>query len=336
MSTDEEILEKRLNDIVQIRKTLLPKVWKNENTLMMSRWFDYRFMSPLKLTILFGKLYTEHLRRHVRRHMDVSLAETVNGTKTGVPSERSKWFTALWLARQRADEFLLPYELYLEFCFDFSSRRQRKWTMLPNQLHPSPKNKDAWLGCFMEFFTERTPYEIRRAGDLPQYKVENNLNLPTQIHFRDMIVAEMNHNSRNIADQIADRVFLKRNLTMEAALEVVPVKYRPEVESRAKCNYESDVWDEKPVIKLSKAEMLPSCFGISEAMSPFSSPCSDCPLANECLQFGVKANTTTERLTGSHSPAWIKEKARLAKNTFNCRKRKAEASEPEDISALAA
>lgn len=332
MSTNEAIFDKRLNDIVQMRKIILPKDWKNENTLMMSRWFDYRFMSPLDLTLLFGKLYTEYLRRHVRRHIDFSLAETVNGTKTGAPGERSKWFTALWRARQRADEFLLPYELYLEFCFDFSSRRKRKWTMLPNQLHPSPKNKEAWLGCFMEFFTERAPYEIRRAGDLPHYRVENNLNLPAQINFRDMIIAEINHNTRNIVDQIADRVFSKRNLSMETALEIIPVNDRAEVGSRAKSNYESEIWDEKPIIKLSKAEMLPSCFGISEAMSPFSSPCAECPLANECIQFGINANTTTERLAGSPSPAWMKEKARLAKNTFNFRKRKAEASKPEEIS----
>ncbi len=132
-------LLKRLEEIVQMRTVLHPREWKNESTLMMQRWLDYRFKSPMSLTLLFATIYQEKLRAHIRRHEDVAKAETVFGTKTERPHERDNWFTALWRARQRADNFFLPYDAYIEFCFDFSSRRKRRWTMLPSQLHPSPR-----------------------------------------------------------------------------------------------------------------------------------------------------------------------------------------------------
>jgi hypothetical protein len=167
MASDGMILAQRLDEIVRMRMILHPKDWKAESVLMMNRWFDYRFTSPLSLTLQFGEIYREKLRAHIRRHEDVGKAETVSGTREGLPHEPAKWFTILWKARQRADEFFLPYDEYIEFCFDFSSRRKRYWTMLPSQLHPSLKNREAWLESFDRFYADRITALVKNAGEIP-------------------------------------------------------------------------------------------------------------------------------------------------------------------------
>lgn len=88
MPKKNEILSSRLDDLVKMRTALLPNTWKRESALMMNRWFDYRFTSPISLTLQFGRIYQEKLRAHIRRHEDIGKASMVNGTKNYVPLER--------------------------------------------------------------------------------------------------------------------------------------------------------------------------------------------------------------------------------------------------------
>ncbi|MHC2072998.1 hypothetical protein [Agrobacterium tumefaciens] len=322
MSIESEALLQRLDETVQMRSLLHPKEWKNESALITTRWFDYRFLSPLKLTLLFGKIYNEKLRNHLRRHVDIERAETVNGVKPGIPNERATWFTALWKARQRADEFFLPYDDYIEFCFDFSSRRRRRWTMLPGQLHPSTNNREAWLDRFEKFYEERVPLVMRRAGSIPQYRLENDLGLPPQVDFRRIMLSELSCSSRRMSDQIAERVHAKRHLSLGAALDLVSPGDRAEVASRARSSFDDGIWLGEPVVTLTAAEQLPSCFGLAETISLEISPCLSCPLAEKCGATGRIAMAATQRLTGSPSPVWDADKKRSARNTANSRARR--------------
>jgi len=315
-------LAQRMDDIVRMRMLLHPKDWRTESALMMGRWFDYRFTSPLSLTLMFGEIYREKLRAHIRRHEDVAKADTVSGVATGLPNERGSWFTALWRARQRADSFFLPYDAYIEFCFDFSSRRKRRWTMLPSQLHPSPANKEAWLDCFDSFYADRVPHLIKRAGDIPIYRLENDLGLPAQIQFREVMLSEMALSGRRLSDQIAERSLAKRHVDLASALNLIPALERDEVGKRATSSFESGDWPEAPLVKLTSTQQLPSCFGITESYNAQGSHCSNCPLADKCLAFGRKAEDVTTRLTGFSSPVWEIDKRRSAKNTAEFRRRK--------------
>lgn len=321
MPATNDNISKRLDELVKMRTVLLPTTWKNESTLMMSRWFDYRFTSPLALTLQFGRIYQEKLRAHIRRHDDVSKATKVKGTKIHVPQTRVEWFTALWNARKRADEFFLPYSDYIEFCFDFSSRRKRYWTMKPSQLHPSKANKDAWLDCFDRFYEDRIPHLIHRAGEMPQYRLENNLGLPAQIQFREIQLQILMDSPRIMSDKIAERVHAKRHIGLSSALELVNKDDQRKIEKDALHAFNDGAWPSEPVIKLSAPDLLPSCFGISEAINAEGSPCSTCPMANQCQTFGRNVMNAAERLTGSPSLAWEREKARNRKNTAASRLR---------------
>lgn len=330
MTTGSDFLSQRLDETVQMRSLLHPKEWKNESALIMTRWFDYRFMSPLKLTLMFGAIYNDKLRCHIRRHVDLERAESVNGVKPGLPNERVTWFTALWKARQRADEFFLPYDDYIEFCFDFSSRRKRRWTMLPSQLHPSANNKEAWLDRFEKFYDDRVPLVMRRVGSIPQYRLENDLGLPPQIDFRRIMLSELSFSSRRMSDQIAERVYAKRHLSLDAAINLVSSEDRAEVASRARSDFDDGIWSEEPTVLLSAEQQLPGCFGLTETVSLSCSPCLNCPLIGKCKSVGAEAMAITQQLTGSPSPVWQADKERNARNTANSRARKEQALVNDD------
>lgn len=249
----------------------------------------------------------------------------VNGTKVYIPAKREEWFTSLWNARQRADEFFLPYDDYIEFCFDFSSRRKRRWNMKPSQLHPSTANKDAWLNCFDKFYEDRMPHLIRRAGEIPQYRLENNLDLPAQSAFREMILKVLQDSSRPMADQIAERVHSRRHVAVSPALKLVNEDDRARVEKDALSMFEDGIWPAEPLKKVDIADLLPSCFGVLEAINVKESVCANCPMAKQCLRFGQRSLNVTEHLTGFTSPAWHIEKERNRANTANHRKRKEDA-----------
>lgn len=320
MPMDKNKLNKRLEDIVRMRTILHPKDWKDESQLMMQRWFDYRFMSPLEATMLFGQHYIAGLRRHVSRHIDADLAGTVSGTKSGVPVTREAWFTALWRARARTDAIFVPYDLLIDFSFDFSSRRKRYWSMLPNQLHASKKNEEAWWAVFNERVEDLLPPRMSRVADMPHYRIENDLDLPPQRHFRSLMLSEMRHEHRMLADQIADRVFVKRHLTLDQAFSLAPVNAdRAEIERRALTVSEDRAWEAQPVVRLDQADLLPSCFAIAETIDATRAPCDTCPLATSCRAAAAEAIDITVRTAGSASPVLEADRKRIRTNVENFR-----------------
>ena len=302
MSSEKKKLEKRLIDIIRMRTVLHPRDWKNESRLMMSRWFDYRFTSPLELTLLFREIYTQNLRNHVRRHEDADLAHMVTGTRDGLPRTREKWFTALWHARQQTDALFVPYDLLVNFSFDFSSRRKRRWNMLPHQLHPSPSNAEAWTAVFDEAVENQLLLHMRRIGNMPQYRLENDIGLPAQRHFREIMLEEVKHSHRRLDDQIAEFVYAKRHLKLDSVLRTAPEDERGDYAERAKSLFDDGGWPEAERKSLESADLLPSCFGIAETITPSEAPCCDCPLLAKCQSFSQWAIDQTTKTAGSASP----------------------------------
>lgn len=320
MLMDQAKLAKRIEDVVQMRTILHPKDWQDESQLMMTRWFDYRFMSTVEATMTFGDHYTAGLRRHVRTHIDRDLAETVSGIKSGVPTARAAWFTALWRARARTDAMFVPYDLLIDFSFDFSSRRKRYWTMLPHQLHASSKNAEAWRKVFDEAVEDLLPRRMRTMADMPHYRVENDLDLPAQRHFRDLMLSEMRNEHLMLDEQIADRVFIKRHLTLQQALSLAPADAdRVEIERRAKAASEDRAWEVRPVVELDTSDLLPSCFAIAETINETRSPCDTCTLLAHCRKAAAEAIEITVRMTGEASPVLMADRERKRLNTKKCR-----------------
>ncbi|OCI91451.1 hypothetical protein A6U85_24095 [Agrobacterium sp. 13-626] len=323
MPMDEVKLNKRIQDIVRMRTIMHPKDWRDESQLMMTRWFDFRFMSPLNATLLFGRHYIAGIRSHLRKNFNMESAGAVSGIKSGVPSVRTRWFTGLWRARARTDAIFVPYDLLIDFSFNFSARRKRFWNMLPQQLHASERNAEAWWALFRERVEDLLPIRMKRVGEMPHYRIENDLDLPPQRHFRALMLSEMRHENRMLAEQIVDRVLVKRHLIMDQAISLAPTdEDRVEIERRAKAIAEDRAWEVQPITKLDEADLLPSCFGIAETINESRAPCDTCALAARCKQAAAEAIEITIRKEGSESPVLMESRKRIRRNTMNCRRNK--------------
>ena len=118
---------------------------RDENVLMKKKWAEYRFMTPLAATALFAKEFIQAYKNSLRRNVDIGVAENSNvgiGFDFTKPNGR---ITQICIARKRADATGMPYPEYLEFCFDFATRRKRGQLPQPNQLVPSKAPaRDLW------------------------------------------------------------------------------------------------------------------------------------------------------------------------------------------------
>lgn len=311
---------KRLDELTTAR-TLIPLHFLNlEPQLMMMKWFEYRFLSPMAATMLFAELYKEGLRSYLRTNIDYRLADTVKGVRTGIPSEPTRQFTQLWRARQRADELFVPYDLFIEFGFEFVSRRKRRWTPLPLQLHASERNEEAWWWKFLPFVEDRLPTRIRRLTQLPQYRLEHFQDLPPQRQFREIMASEIRYGTRPWADHIGETCLARRQLPLRVGLALIDRDRRRD--TLASIRRDLGSWQFAPVENLDDEDLLPSCFGIGEAIDEPSAACSICPLSVRCTQFAASVIDETRHRTGAMSPLQIHARAKNAERVRRHRARK--------------
>ena len=145
----------RFSDAIKTMQLIKQNDLFPEQELSFTKWFGYRFMSPLAATRHFARVYKEKLKLYVRRYQDVETAEHVRGLAPDIFFKPSGDLTQLWKARQRADRLGLPYELLIEFGFEFASRRTWRHAPRPIQLFGSDKSKIAWLTELEKFLENR-------------------------------------------------------------------------------------------------------------------------------------------------------------------------------------
>ena len=153
-------LADRLQKLAIARSLIPPKFLTGEPKLLTKKWFDYRFLSPLEATLQFGAAYREGVRKYVHKNLDRDLAQRVEGVSVALPSAPTSTFTQLWAARQRADEFCIPYEEFIEFSFAFAAGRKRQMAPTPIQLHANPTTEYAWHAEFEKFKANRPSFAL--------------------------------------------------------------------------------------------------------------------------------------------------------------------------------
>lgn len=322
MSSDPAKAKKRREDLAIMRTLIHSNDFAVERELVATKWFEYRFMSPLAATELFAAKYVEGVRRYVRAEVDVELATKVRGIPAGLPSKRERWFTQLWHARQRADSLCVPYELVIDFGFYFASRRKRKWTPLPHQLFVSDANSEAWLPMFESYVEEHLPLYLARLDD-PRYRLEHDLGLLPQLQFRDFMRDELKASTRSWPNVIAAMWFERRYLSLEDCLAVVPTDSRREVLEGLRIECSDELREPASHIELTDEDFDLGCFGVREAIDIDTDVCRECPLKVRCARTAnVVAETATKR-TGSATPVRDADRERIRRNVANCRARKA-------------
>lgn len=107
-----------------------PQYWQSESELFATKWWDYRIMHPMQATYHFVSAYKRAYKAAYGRRQDTEASQWLrvfakDDFLEGAASTR----TALWLARQKADEIGCTYDFFCGRAMYYAERRD--WAMLP-------------------------------------------------------------------------------------------------------------------------------------------------------------------------------------------------------------
>ncbi|MBB6510420.1 hypothetical protein F4695_003809 [Rhizobium soli] len=277
----------------------MPEVLVREQAVAETKWFGYRFMSPLAATMLFAELYREILKRHVRAQQDVERAQQVRGLAFDLFDAPSRVLTEVWNARLRADEMGIPYQLLIEFGLDFASRRKWQNPPRPGQVFGTENSRWAWFVKLEQFLDGRFEACIRELSDLPQYRAESYRGLQSQMDLRDYLFEELRSTTQPWAMMLQSYCLVHRYLPVSVAIGAVPKQMRRNVISSIRSDVAQGHLVVAPVERLPLVSFVPACFGLPV---PRSSGCNGCPFAVQCEKSSGIVGETMNLRHGTLSP----------------------------------
>jgi hypothetical protein len=281
VTEDRLLFENCVRDSIAALRLVMPDVLKRERERAHTKWFAYRFMSPLEATKLFADLYRTAFKRYVRTHRDVGDADEANGLSSrlfGVPSSS---LTEVWNARQRADEIGLPYNLLMEFSFDFAGRRTRKRAPRPGQLFDSGAAQIAWPLELEKWIADPLHVDVQRL-DMPQYKHENYRSFPVQEEFHNYILESLHERVGTWGLKLAHHCLSRRHLPVSKAIKLVPKGARASTIRHLRGELELSTELNGSAERLPDIALAPACFGVPFSVEESSPECAVCPLARRC------------------------------------------------------
>ncbi|KAB0568795.1 hypothetical protein [Brucella pituitosa] len=320
MSKIDDLEIAKRNDAIESLRLVMPSVLKGERDAAHSKWYAYRFMTPLEATKLFVKLYRVGYKNYLRRENDHGLAERAQGLSTRILGHPSRSLTEVWNARQRADLLGLPYELLIEFGFWFASNYTWKNAPRPAQLFGSKNSGVAWPIEFEKWLLERLPTVVNRFGDLAQYRIEHYRGFPVQNEFRSYLLETLGESVGNWSLKLERQCLATRHLPLRLAMKSVPKGGRKSVVRNLRSEMSSYATNEN-VAPLQELDLAPACFGIPGAHSADAKQCIECPLFTRCAGATKSVTNFMADKHGSVSPVAMdrlnnrreKTRARVAK-----------------------
>ena len=265
-----KLLNMRIESVIKSSSAIPARHLIRERDLLVRKWCEYRFLSPEEATLLFADMYRKACRAYVRENLDNELAANVFGLSL-ILHPGTMDYTQIWEARVRADELGARYEDYLEHCFGFAARRQRKWTPRPNQLHGCPDARSAWNGIFGQLWDDRRPVALRRV-DAPQYQLVNDRQLPAQVVFRIELVESLRSSSEDISSTIRRLSVEKRQLKFSDYAPLVAKDYLAEVSQRLV----AAALEASTSVALDESDLLQTCFAVPGAADSSNPICAQC------------------------------------------------------------
>lgn len=300
----------RLVDNVRTIRTIMPDVLARERELANSKWFAYRFMSPLAATKLFADFYRKGVKAYVREHRDIEEAEKANGIANNIFSQASGSLTQLWKARQKADELGLPYDLLISFGFHFVGRRKWNSTPRPIQLFGSKNSDVAWPLEIEKYVEGRFAMALSRMPVLPQYQTENYRSLCVQDQFREYVLEELKTDNSNWSTKIGNVCVGRRHLPLRSAMQLVPDTEWSAIASSIRMDLEAGMLVPPPEKHITGIALAPACIGIPSARDESSSNCQSCPFNASCRSLADAAAKHLVDRFGTASPLAAPRKER--------------------------
>lgn len=292
----------RLGSIHTAMRLMMPEVLAKERKAAHTKWWAYRFMSPLEATSHFIDLYRAGLKNYVRAEYDLDLAEKMQGLSSRILGSPNRSLTEVWNARLRADELGVPYELLIEFGFHFASRRQWRKSPRPGQLFPSDKSEFAWAAEFEKWCEGRLDDATQRMDWLPQYRLEHYRGFPAQDAFREHLREVVGAVKGDYGAKLMVHSVTRRHLPLKDAIRAIPKPARPFAVRDLRSRLETNFGVEVPVEALPAIAVMPACFGIPFARDAASSECQACLAKRVCDEAIASVSAFMEKSNGTITP----------------------------------
>ena len=297
MSKIDDLELARRNDAIESIRLVMPKVLEREREAAHSKWYAYRFMTPLETTKLFVELYRAGFKNFIRREKDRSFSERAQGLSTRILGGPSRSLTEVWNARQRADILGLPYEMVIEFGFWFASNYKWKNAPRPAQLFGSKNSDIAWPIEFEKWLLERLPTVVHRLEGIAQYRMEHYRGFPVQNEFRSYLLETLKESEGNWAGKLERQCLATRHLPITIAIKAVPKGGRKYVVRHIRSEI-TNYTNEHDTMHLEDLDFAPACYGIPGALSHHERQCIECPLFTQC---SAAVKTITNFMNNQHS-----------------------------------
>ncbi|MEM5495441.1 hypothetical protein [Hoeflea sp. AS16] len=303
-----------------------------EPDLMMKKWFDYRFISPEDATLLFIRHYQDVFRKKFAEYNDVERAKHVQGIDQNKYLSDDRTRTQVWKARQRADEFGIPYDFYIWSSFEFALRRKRNMFPQPNQLHHPGKAEEYWLEYLATKWGQALEAGVYKVTH-PAYRIENYKDLPAQREYRQSVCERGMESGNRLPNYIRQYAIDWKQVPAEEFEKYVT----PEVFERAMESVQSDLRhfppEEPDEATVSTTQLWPSCLGLPGSYASTNPVCAACPMASKCAVVSrfIEGNVSARRPAVDPKLEAKREKAKLRQRRKRERDR-AKVNAPTNIS----
>lgn len=313
-----------LKDNFRAARWLTKADLESEIDLNQRKWFDYRFMSPLKATELFVAEYVKVFQRKYDRNFDSSQAANKSGTRSRNWKSCSQEFTAFWRARQVADYVGVPYAHYLEPALECLLRRGYENIPRPNQLY-SKKTFSAIEESVTDHWSECCDVEFR-FSQLPQYHFAAFRGLPAQSAHQDWIVRQIHARHSRIEDIsrfcFVEAVLLEDRARREFGDENVELAIEYFRQSKEAIGL---------FTTLTGDQHWPSCFGILQTSETTAASCQECEVSKNCHIISASVEQALIKHCGSTDPVNEKRKRQQRERTRRFRAKAAVATPSASI-----
>ena len=332
--TNPDVAQKleRFSDAVFSATNLEHKHLSIESELVQLKWYGYRFLTPLAATKLFYEEYRNALVHYLSVNKDRELAEAVAVVPFDEFTKDPAKLTSAWTARQRADTFDMPYDLYIEFCMWFWSRRSwggRRYAPQINQLSYTQRSEVAWRAEFEKFQKDRLPDAARSLAEVPQLHAAAFKNTPEQLAARAFLLNLCAGSSRTWRDLIELWCHTFPILTTECFKAMVDSEH---LNSAVAGLPTSDSAPAPEVPALSS--LWPACHGLPTAQVPTEPNCAQCSFSESCFKLAEMVQREVLRATGSKDPrkAKLREPANARQAVYKANRRRAAGAVPPTTS----
>ncbi|TXN07331.1 hypothetical protein FV222_02585 [Methylobacterium sp. WL103] len=312
-------VEERSRLVLEASEFMNPESWAFERYLATTKWFGYRFMSPINATLRFIEEYQFAYQMHWSRSFSKDDAPNKRCIASGGLYHNRREFSTFWNARAHADSLGVPYRHYVSYAFEAHLRRaKQKRLPRPNQIR-----RDDCVALVLRKWEEELSGS-RWMSELPHYRQENFCGLPMQIAHQDHVASTTRKRS-NARFAIAGSIEAWRVLPIDKAQQACGIDV-----VKIALEAVGGMLSPLPIERLPDEELIPSCFGLPVIHEPVGNPCDHCPLAEACVAETARVSAKVLARFGSDNPTSdhkrMQQRERQRRRRQRLRAEKAEAT----------